>query len=59
MMKSLIPRLLSCFSLMQIASAAPENLIRNGNFEGGMLYWHDQKGKEIVEGGKVGNTPTG
>jgi len=35
-------------------SAAPENLVRNGNFEGGMLYWHEQKGKEIVEGGKVG-----
>lgn len=43
-------------ALLQVdASAAkPENLIRNGNFEGGMLYWHDQKGKEIVEGGKVG-----
>ena len=23
------------------ATAAPENLLRNGSFEGGMLYWHN------------------
>jgi len=33
---------------------AAENLVRNGSFEGGMLYWHDHNGKEIVVGGKVG-----
>ncbi len=31
-----------------------QNLIRNGSFEGALLYWHDQRGKEIVEGGKNG-----
>ena len=46
--------IVALFPLIQVATAAPENLIRNGNFEGGMLYWHDQRGKEIVEGGKVG-----
>ena len=45
---------LSCVPFLQAATSAPENLIRNGNFEGGMLYWHDQEGKEIVEDGKVG-----
>lgn len=32
----------------------PENLVRNGSFEGSLLYWHDQKGKSVVDGGKVG-----
>lgn len=40
--------------LQAAPDAATKNLIRNGSFEGGMLYWHDQRGKEIVEGGKVG-----
>lgn len=35
-------------------AVALENMVRNGSFEGGLLYWHNQKGKEIVEGGKVG-----
>ncbi len=37
-------------------SMAAENLVRNGSFEGGPLYWHniDPKQKRIVEGGKNG-----
>lgn len=50
----LLLRLLVAFSATGSAFAAPENLIRNGNFEGGMLYWHDHKGKGISEEGKIG-----
>ena len=35
-------------------SYTAENRVRNGSFEGGLLYWHDQRGKSIVEGGRVG-----
>ena len=49
----LVP-LLSLLAAQPSALAAPENLIRNGSFEGGMLYWNDQKGKEIAKGGKNG-----
>jgi len=56
---SAFPNLLECFLLVLgifagTTISAQTNLIRNGSFEGGMLYWHDQKNKEIVEGGKVG-----
>jgi hypothetical protein len=34
-------RLLLCFLLAPVfAAAAPINLLRNGSFEGGLLYWH-------------------
>ncbi|MDA3963041.1 MAG: carbohydrate binding domain-containing protein [Planctomycetota bacterium] len=34
--------------------SAAENLVRNGSFEGGQLYWHDQNDQELVEDAKVG-----
>lgn len=44
------------FGLVAFAAtvSAQTNLLRNGSFEGGMLYWHDQSNKAIVEGGRVG-----
>ncbi|NJK90536.1 MAG: hypothetical protein HC904_01115 [Blastochloris sp.] len=30
------------------------NLLRNGSFEGSLLYWNGQNKKEVVEGGKFG-----
>ena len=48
----LLPAIL--FAVQGMSFSATENIVRNGSFEGGMLYWHDWNGKEIVEGGKVG-----
>jgi hypothetical protein len=38
------------------AAAADENLLRNGSFEGGLLYWHgvDPKNHTLVADAKVG-----
>ena len=40
-----------------LASAEPENLLRNGSFEGGTLYWHQVAAPEqtLVKDGKVGD----
>jgi hypothetical protein len=37
-------------------AAAPENLLRNGNFEGGTLYWHqiDPQHHTLVKDAAVG-----
>ena len=50
-MKFLLPILLAT-----TAFAAPENLLRNGSFEGGTLYWHqiDPKNDTLVRDAKVG-----
>ncbi len=37
------------------SSLAQTNLIRNGNFEGGLLYWHNQDSLAVVKEGKVGD----
>ncbi len=43
------------FGVASLASAEERvNLIRNGSFEGGMLYWHDHKHKKLVPLGKNG-----
>ena len=51
-MKFLLPVIL----LATTAFAAPENLLRNGSFEGGTLYWHqiDPKNDTLVREAKVG-----
>lgn len=38
------------------AGAAPENRLRNGSFEGGLLYWHNIKAEDhtLVRDGKLG-----
>lgn len=41
-------------SALPVSAAPPENLIRNGSFEGSLLYWHDPKGKQTVPEGKNG-----
>ena len=60
------PKNLICFVLGGligglIFSATPnafsQNLIRNGSFEGSLLYWHDHKEKQIAQGGKNGPHP--
>jgi hypothetical protein len=46
-------------ALASAAHAAPENLLRNGSFEGAMLYWHNVQPKdyELVRGdAPVGQT---
>ena len=50
-MKFLLPLLLAT-----AAFAAPENLLRNGSFEGGLLYWHqiDPKNDTLVRDAAVG-----
>lgn len=49
-------RLLSVVLLLTNSAFAEgkENLIRNGSFEGSLLYWHSTDQKEIVEEGKTG-----
>ena len=44
---------------MAAAPGAPENLLRNGSFEGGMLYWHDvssENYKLVKDGAAAGET---
>ncbi len=50
-MKYFLPLLLAT-----TAFAAPENLLRNGSFEGGLLYWHqiDPKNDTLVRDAAVG-----
>ncbi len=52
MMKYLLPFL----ALVSATLAAPENLLRNGSFEGGLLYWHqiDPKNDTLVRDAAVG-----
>ncbi len=39
----------------RMAVPQPVNLLRNGSFEGGLLYWHNtNENKRLVEEGKVG-----
>ncbi|MEO5917809.1 MAG: hypothetical protein ABIS50_26490 [Luteolibacter sp.] len=49
-----IPALL--LALVSSLAATPENRLRNGNFEGGTLYWHqiDPKIHTLVKDAKVG-----
>ena len=51
-MKFLLPFL----ALASTAMAAPENLLRNGSFEGGLLYWHqiEPKNDTLVRDAAVG-----
>ena len=51
MLRFLLLALLTCRAL-----AAPENLLRNGSFEGGLLYWHqiDPKNDTLVRDAAVG-----
>lgn len=47
---------LSVTAISQCTVGAAENLLRNGSFEGGLLYWHniDPKLHRLVEGGRNG-----
>ena len=51
MLRFLLPALLACSAL-----AASENLLRNGSFEGGTLYWHQVAASDqtLVKDAKVG-----
>ena len=44
------------FTTASLLAAPPENLLRNGSFEGRMLYWHQVKAPEqtLVRDAKVG-----
>ncbi len=50
--------LFSCLGLAgwlaSVSQAADLNLLRNGSFEGSLLYWHNTKGGVIVPEGKNG-----
>ena len=51
----ILPCLLT-LAFVASAYAAPENLLRNGSFEGGLLYWHqiDPKNDTLVRDAAVG-----
>jgi hypothetical protein len=54
-----MPRALSVSLLLvagAVAAAAGENLLRNGSFEGGLLYWHNivPEHHQLVDGGRNG-----
>jgi len=51
MLRFLFPALFACHAL-----AAPANLLRNGSFEGGLLYWHqiDPKNDTLVRDAATG-----
>lgn len=53
----MIPRVAACLLLLPAAHGAePVNVLRDGNFEGGLLYWHncDPKTDTLVRDAKVG-----
>jgi hypothetical protein len=49
-------RLLPLLALFLVPAAAQENLLRNGSFDGGTLYWHQVKAPDqaLVKDAKVG-----
>ena len=52
----LIPRSLALLTALSLHAATAENLLRNGSFEGGLLYWHqiDPKHDTLVRDAVVG-----